>query len=70
MAQKAETGPLQIKHGHTETHVLIQFTRPTDHILLTPAQAEDFIRAMRESMAKLEEYLAKKKAGRAPGTQH
>lgn len=53
MGQKLESGPLNIHHGHTDTHVLVKFTRATDHLLLTPNQAEDFIRAMRESMAKL-----------------
>lgn len=56
MAQKLESGPLQITHGHTDTHVLVQFPRLVPNILLTPEQAEAFIAAVRGSMAKLAEH--------------
>lgn len=61
MAQKLETGPLQIQHGHNGTQVLVQFTRMTDHLLLSPKQAEDFVAAMCISIEKLKEHLAKGK---------
>lgn len=63
MAQKLEPGPLQITHGHTEDKVIITFTRATDHVLLTPAQAEAFIASMQQMMKKLAEHQAAKRAG-------
>lgn len=63
MAQTAQTGPLTIQHGHTEDQVLLQFSRHTDHLTLTPAQAEAFISSMRHSMEKLAEYQEKKAKG-------
>lgn len=56
MAQKLESGPMQIQHGHTDTHVLVQFSRPTDHVLLLPVQAEALIAAIQGSIAKLAEH--------------
>lgn len=58
VAQKLETGPLQIQHGHTDNQVFIGFTRVVDHILLTPAQAEAFIAAVQNSLKQLEKKLA------------
>jgi hypothetical protein len=58
MAQKLESGPLQIQHGHTEDQVLIRFPRIVDHILLTPAQADAFILAVRDSLEKLKAHQA------------
>ena len=60
MAQKLETGPLQINHGHTDDQVLVKFTRFVDHVLLTPEQAETFIAAIRGSMEQLVKYRAAK----------
>lgn len=56
MAQRLESGALNIQHGHTDHQVIVKFTRMTDHILLTPQQAEDFIVAVRGSMAQLAEH--------------
>lgn len=53
MAQRVEALPLNIQHGHTETHVAIIFDRPTNHIYMLPAEAEAFIKAMRFSIEKL-----------------
>ncbi len=59
MAQKLETGPLQIQHGHTGTHVLVQFSRVADHVLLTEPQAEAFLTAVANSLKMLREHKAK-----------
>lgn len=61
MAQELETGPLHIQHGHTDTHVIVKFTRATDHLLLTPQQADDFCATVQSSKAKLAAHLAGKK---------
>lgn len=58
MAQKLESGPMNIHHGHTDTQVLVQFSRPVDHVLLTPQQAKDLVAAIQGSMAKLAEHQA------------
>lgn len=56
MAQKVESGPLHIQHGHTDSQVIIKFTRVTDHLLLTPQQVEDFIAAVQNSLKQLAEH--------------
>ena len=43
MAQKIEELPLQFHHGHTDTQIYVQFTRPVNNILLTPEQADAMI---------------------------
>lgn len=58
MGQQLESGPMHIQHGHTDTQILVKFTRVTDHLLLTPQQAEDFIKAVRDSMQKLADHQA------------
>ncbi len=55
MAQQLETGPLQIKHGHTEEQVFIGFGRTVDHVLLTEAQCEAFLVAVQSSLARMRE---------------
>lgn len=62
MAQKVESVPIQIHHGHTETHVVVQFSRAVNDLGLTPAEAEAFIGAMQQSLAKLREHQANPKA--------
>lgn len=58
MAQKLESGPLEIKHGHTGDQVFISFPWIVDNLLLTPAQAEAFIVAVRDSLEKLKAHQA------------
>lgn len=58
MAQKLESGPLQIHHGHTDTQVFIKFSRVTEHLLLTPQQADDLITAVQNSKKMLAEHIA------------
>lgn len=56
MAQQHEQlqpGPMQIHHGHTDTHVIVQFSRPCRDIVLTTEQAEAFIKALYESIGLL-----------------
>jgi len=62
MAQKMEQGPMQIQHGHNGEQVYVGFGRMTDHVFLTPAQAEAFVAAVQNSLAKLREHQAKGKA--------
>lgn len=59
MAQKLDSGPMQIHHGHTDTHVLVQFSTLVQNLILTPEQADAFIAAVQESKKKLAEYRAK-----------
>lgn len=56
MAQQVQSLPLQIHHGHTDDKVLIQFTRPIDHVMMNPAEAEALIAAVRTSIDKLAEH--------------
>lgn len=60
MAQKLETGPMQIRHGHTDTHIFVQFSRITQDLALTPEQADAFCAAVQESKKRLAEHRAKK----------
>ena len=63
MPQKAEqlqSGPMQMHHGHTETHVAVSFSRATDHVYMTEAEALSFIKAVQESIAMLAAHKASK----------
>jgi hypothetical protein len=60
MAQELTSGPIQIGHGHTDEHVFVQFTRPTNDLVLSIAQAEAFIKAMQESIQRLKVHMEKK----------
>lgn len=60
MAQQAESGPMNINHGHTDTHVAITFNRRTDHVFFTPAEAQSMIAGIQSSLEKLAEHQAKK----------
>lgn len=59
-AQPLQSGPMQIQHGHTDEQVLVQFSRPCDHILLTPEQADAFCAAVQNSKAMLAAHRARK----------
>lgn len=62
-ASPMEQGPLQIHHGHTDTHVLMRFSRQTDHVMLTPEEADAIVRAIGNSQRSLkahQELLAQK----------
>jgi hypothetical protein len=59
MAQKLQSGPMQIGHGHSDTHVLIQFNRMAQEIILNEEQAEDFMAAMKISLEKLRQHKLK-----------
>ena len=58
VAQKLEQGPMQIQHGHSDTQVFIGFGRLTDHVLLSPAQAEAFLAAVQHTLAQLKKKIA------------
>lgn len=60
MATKVESVPLTIQHGHTETHVAVKFSRPTDHVFMTPAEVDDFITALQGSKKLLAAHQAQK----------
>jgi hypothetical protein len=61
MAHTVTPMPLQVHHGHSETHVVTLFTRPVSDLSFTPAEAEDFIKAMQASLAALAAKQAAKK---------
>lgn len=65
VAQKLESGPLHIQHGHTDNQVIIKFTRVTDHLLLTPQQTDDFIKAVLNSKQQLADH--QRKGGKLSG---
>lgn len=55
----AQDGPLNIQYGHNGTLVVMQFTRATEHITLTPRQADDMIAALQKTKAMLAEHQAR-----------
>lgn len=60
MAQELKQMPLQLQHGHTETHVTITFSQPINNLMLTPAEAEAFLATVSKSRDMLLSHLAKK----------
>jgi hypothetical protein len=50
---------MQIGHGHSDTHVLIQFNRMAQEIILNEEQAEAFMAAMKISLEKLRQHKLK-----------
>lgn len=61
MAQRGEQPvELKIKHGHTDTHVVVIFGRNIETLGLTPAEADTFIEALQNSKKMLAEHQAKK----------
>jgi hypothetical protein len=56
--QLGQEQQIHFRHGHTDTHVLVQFSMPIGHVLFTPAETEAFIAALRNSQAKLAEHQA------------
>lgn len=60
---EAAPAPLKIDHGHTEHHVVMQFSQATAMIHLTPEQAQALIASVQRSMEMLAAYQAKKQEG-------
>lgn len=63
MPQKAENQvkPIQITHGHTETHVaLLINTVPQLNIYLTPEECRQVIQHLQENLERVESFQAKK----------
>ena len=60
MAVQAQNLPLNFYHGCSDTHVLVQMSRPVDNFQLTPEQAERFLAAMNQALATLQERMGKK----------
>lgn len=58
---------LQTQHGHTDTHVVLAFSRAVNNIMLTPEQAERFIEGIRGSMKMLADHQARLTGGAANG---
>lgn len=58
--------PLQIGHGHTETTVVLNFSRMTERIDFSPEQARKFIESVQKTLDGLERYMAEKKAAIPP----
>lgn len=68
MGQKVENIPLQIQYGHTDTTVVIQFSRPATNLVSTPEQARSMIKQLENSLALLEAHQAQlAKQGPAQG---
>lgn len=63
MVMKAESAPLTMQHGHTDTHVVIKVSKMVDNIVMAPEEAEAFIKAIQASMKLLAEHQAKKVQG-------
>lgn len=68
MSHEASSLPSHItmEHGHTETHVIVKFNRPIDHVLLTPAEVDALVNAVLRSKQMLEQFQAAK----APHVEH
>lgn len=48
---------MKIEYGHDDKgHVVVTFNQPPQHLLLTPAQAEEMIEAIQFSMVKLADF--------------
>lgn len=52
---------LKTNHGHTDTHVVIQFSQPINNIMLTPEQADEFAKQVLHSKQLLAEHQEKKR---------
>ena len=57
--------PVNIKHGHTDEHVLMLYSHPVTESYYTIEQAEALIEAVRNSIDRLKEHKAKTPAWKA-----
>ena len=49
-ASKIEQKPLTMQHGHTDTQVVVIFSKPIENLLMTPTEAEACIANIRDSL--------------------
>lgn len=50
--------PMQIRHGHDGKNVVMQFSRPTDNVCMSPAQARALIESVQGAITMLEAHIA------------
>ena len=60
MTSKVE---FKIDYGHTDTHVLVQYSMSVPNILLTPQQTDDMIAALQNAKQRLAEHIERKAHG-------
>jgi hypothetical protein len=56
MAQQTEPLPLDIHYGYTENKIVLRFTRATDHVLLSPTEAQSLVASVKMSIKKFADY--------------
>ena len=54
---------INIGHGHTETHVVLQFNARVAELYLDPEQARSLVKAVSESLELLAAHQEKKRRG-------
>lgn len=64
MAQKTEQLALRHNHGHTDTHVVVQFSMQVNNLVFTPDQAREFIKGVERSIEMLTAHQAKLAQGK------
>ena len=50
---------LEIRHGHTNTHVLVEFSRLVNYVTFTEEEVDAFIAAMKDSKERLARFKGK-----------
>ncbi len=63
MPQQTQELHIRTDHGHTDTHVVLRFSRPIDNLTFTPEQARAFIANVEKSLVLLAEHQKRKAAG-------
>lgn len=63
MAQEAQQMQIKVSYGHSETHVLVRYSRPVEISILTIEQAEAMRVELANAIGALKAHQAKPKAG-------
>lgn len=68
MQQSPTSNALKINYGHSHTHVIVQFSRATDNVHLTPEEAKAMVATLSSTLEHLAAHQAKKKEEGANGS--
>lgn len=66
MLEQQQNIPMQIRHGHNGTQVVMQFTRSTTDLCMSPEQARALIGGVEGALKMLEAHIANQQQPAAP----
>lgn len=66
MLEQQQNIPMQIRHGHNGKQVVMQFTRPTTDLCMSPEQARALIGGVEGALKMLESHIANQQQPASP----